>query len=114
MKQDVKKIIKISSFVILFLVIILYAFFRSKDLIFGVKIRNVNLTDGTKMTNNVVNITGNAKNAVQVTLDGREISINQAGDFNETISLLSGYNIVDIYARDKFGHSDEKIYKLIY
>ena len=114
MKTSAKKIIKISSLSILFLIIIIFAFFRSKDLIFGVKIKNVNIVDGAKVENNIVNITGNAKNATQVILDGREISVDQKGDFSETIALLPGYNIIEIKAVDKFGHSDDKIYKLIY
>ncbi len=114
MKTKLKKIITIGGFSIFFLLIIIYAFFRSKDLIFGVKIRNVNITDGAKMENSALHITGNAKNAILLTLNGREISIDQQGNFDETIALSLGYNIVDIYARDKFSKEDEKIYKLIY
>jgi len=69
---------------------------------------------GTRMAESVMQITGNAKNTVNLTLNGREISINEAGDFNETIVLLTGYNIINITARDKFGYMDEKNYKLIY
>jgi len=114
MRQDAKKIIKILLVSVLFLFIMIYAFFRSKDLILGVKIKNVNIVDGAKVTNNILNVTGVAKNAVDLTLDGREISVDQQGNFNETIALLPGYNIVDIKARDKFGHTDERNYKLIY
>lgn len=114
MKQDAKKILKISAFSILFIFIILYAFFRSKDLLFGVKIKDVNLTDGSKIAESTVKVTGNAKNATNLYLDGREISIDQKGNFEETIALLAGYNIVTILARDKFGHSDEKNYKLMH
>ena len=114
MRQDAKKIIKIVSISVLFLFIIIYAFFRSKDLLFGVQIKNVNIVDGSKATNNIMNITGVAKNATILTLNGREISVDQQGNFNETISLLSGYNVIDIKAQDKFGHSDEKNYKLMY
>ncbi len=113
MNQDAKKILKISSLSLLFLCIIIFAFFGSKDLLFGVKIKNVNIVDGAKMTNNIVQITGNAKNALKITLNGREISLDQSGNWSETIVLLPGYNVVDIYARDKFGHSDEKIFRLI-
>ena len=42
-KHDAIKIIRFSILSIFFLIIIFYAFFRSKDLIFGVKIRNVNI-----------------------------------------------------------------------
>jgi len=114
MRSDAKKILRILLLIILFLFIIIYAFFRSKDLIFGVKIKNVNLNNGEKVTENIQKITGNAKNAIGLTLNDREVSIDQQGNFNETISLLPGYNIINIKAKDKFGNSDEKNYQLIY
>ena len=114
MRSDAKKILRISSIVLLFLFIIIYAFFRSKNLIFGVQIKDVNLVNGAKVTESIQKITGNAKNAIDVTLDDREISIDQQGNFNETISLLPGYNVINIKAKDKFGNSDEKNYQLIY
>ncbi|MFZ3011688.1 MAG: hypothetical protein WA060_01660 [Minisyncoccia bacterium] len=114
MIEDGKKIVKIAGFSVFFILIILYAIFISKDLIFGIKIREVNLSDGTVFTENIVKLTGNAKNAIKLTLNGREISIDQEGNFGETIALLPGYNIVTIKAEDKFGYVDEKNYKLIY
>ncbi|OGI57598.1 hypothetical protein A3B85_00805 [Candidatus Nomurabacteria bacterium RIFCSPHIGHO2_02_FULL_37_13] len=114
MNQDVKKILKIVTFFVFFLFIVIYAFFRSRDLILGVQIKNVNIVDGAKVTNSILRVTGNAKNAINLTLNGREISIDQEGNFNETIALLGGYNIINIKAKDKFGYSDEKNYKLIY
>jgi hypothetical protein len=109
-----KKILQIVGLSIFFLLIVIYAFFRSHYLIVGVKIKNVNMLDGTKVANSVMEINGNAKNAINLTLNGREISINEVGDFNETFALLKGYNIINITAKDKFGYVDEKNYKLIY
>lgn len=114
MTINAKKILKIGSISLFFLFIIIFGFFRSKDLIFGVKIIDVNIVDGAKVTESVLKVTGNAKNAVNLSLNGREISIDRGGNFNETIVLLSGYNIVNITAKDKFGYVDEKNYKLIY
>lgn len=114
MTQDFKKILRFSALGILFLFVILYGFFRSQDLIFGVKIKDVNIVDGQTFTENVVNIAGNAKNAVNLSLNGRSVSIDKAGNFSETVALLSGYNVVSIEATDKFGNSDSKNYKLIY
>ncbi len=111
---NTKKIIKILGFSIFFILIIIYAIFISKNLIFGIKITEVNLSDGAVFTDNIVKLTGNARNAIKLTLNGREISIDQAGNFNETIALLPGYNIVTIKAQDKFGYEDEKNYKLIF
>ena len=109
MTQDAKKIAKIISISALSLLIIIYALSRSRDLIFGVKIRNVTL----RPSENIIRLEGNAKNAINLTLDGREISIDQGGNFDETIALLPGYNIVSISALDKFGNRDEKSYQLI-
>ena len=109
-----KKIIKIGGFSIFFILIIIYAILGSKDLIFGVKIRNVNIPNGATVTENILKLTGNAKNAINLTLDGREILVDERGNFSETIALLSGYNIINIKAKDKFGYVDEKNYQLIY
>ena len=112
MMEDAKKI-KGLIFAIFFLFIVFYGFARSTDLIFGVKIRDVNLTDGAVVSQSVTKITGNAKNAINLTINGREISIDLEGNFDETIALSSGYNIITIRAEDKFGYVDEKNYKLI-
>jgi len=114
MRQDAKKTLKIVLFSVLFIFIIIYVFFRSRGLIFGVKIKNVNLTNGVKVTESIQRITGNAKNAIDLKLNDREISVDQQGNFDETISLFPGYNTINIIAKDKFGNSDEKDYQLIY
>ena len=118
MNQDAKKILKVASLSIFFLFIIIYAYFSSYDLIFGVKIKNVsinglNIVDGAKTKENVIKITGNAKNAINLSLNGREISVDQYGNFEENIALLSGYNIINIKAKDKFRNNDEKNYQII-
>ncbi len=114
MNTSAKKILKIASITLFFLFIVIFAFLRSHDIIFGVKIKNVNIEDGATLTDNVLKVTGNARNAISLTLNDREISVNREGDFDETIILLSGYNIVNIKARDKFGYIDEKNYKLMF
>jgi hypothetical protein len=83
--------------------------------LFGVDIKKVNIENGATFTeSSILNITGNAKNAIYLSLNDREISINEQGNFNETISLLPGYNTITIVAKDKFGNSDEENYQLIY
>jgi len=114
MNHDAKKILKIASLSVFFVFIIFYALLRSKDLILGVKIKDVNIENGTTLENSVLPISGNAKNAIYLSINGREISVDQLGNFNETIVLLPGYNVVKIKARDKFEHIDEKDYQLIY
>jgi hypothetical protein len=114
MNTNAKKIVKIAGLTVFFILIIGYALFVSKDIILGVKIKNVNLTDDAVVTESVLKITGTAKNAINLTLDGREISVDQQGNFDETVALLLGYNIINIRAQDKFGYVDEKNYKIIF
>ena len=114
MQNQAKKILKIILLSVFFLFIIIFIFFNSRNLIFGIKIKNVNITDNMKVASNIQKITGIAKNAIKLTLNDREISVDQKGNFDETISLSSGYNIVEIIAKDKFGNVDEKNYQLIY
>lgn len=119
MNPNLKKTVKISGVSIFFILIVIYTILGSKDLIFGVKIRNISMNDlpaqsGATVAENIIKISGNAKNAISLTLDGREISIDKQGNFSETIALLSGYNIVSIKARDKFEYADEKNYQIMY
>lgn len=114
-----KKALQIAGLSTFFILIAVYAFWGSHYLISGVKIKNVNIDDlpaqtGMKIANSVTKITGNAMKAVSLSLNGREISIDDKGDFNETIALLSGYNVINITAKDKFGYNDEENYKIIY
>ena len=114
MDRNTKKITKIILLSVFFLIIGIYAFFNTRDLVFGVKIRNVNLVDGATVGTSIQEVTGNAKNAINLSLNGREISIDKEGYFHETIALLLGYNVIELKAKDKFGNSDQKDYKLIY
>lgn len=113
MNPNFKKIVKVVGLFVFFIFIISYAIFISKDLIFGVKIKDVNLVNGSAITENTIKVIGNAKNAINLTLNGREISVDEQGNFDETIALLLGYNVISLQAKDKFGYTDEKNYKLM-
>jgi len=114
MARDFKTNLKIGSIIFFSIFILIYGFFQARDIIFGVRIENVNIVDGSTITESPLDIKGTAKNAIFISLNGREISIDKTGNWNETVALLSGYNIIEIKAEDKFGNKDEKNYKLIY
>src|SRR3989344_9442176 len=112
--QNSKKFLKLSILAIFFLIIFGYAFFGARELIFGVNIRDVNMEKSEGASGGVLNISGNAKNAQALILNGRPISIDERGNFRETIAMPSGYNTISIQAKDKFGNEDEKFYQLIH
>lgn len=113
MKKVNSRQIKVVIVGVFFLFIVAFGFYRSYDLIFGVKIKNVTLSDGAKYSNQVIDVSGNARNTKKLTLNDREISVDKDGNFNEKIALLLGYNIITLRAEDKFGHVDKKDFYLI-
>jgi hypothetical protein len=114
MERDFKKTLTTGIIIFFGLFILVFVFFQFRNVIFGIKIENVNIVDGSTIKENPLNLTGVAKHAVFLSLNGREIVIDKDGNWNETIALLPGYNIIEIEAKDKFGNTDRKNYKLMY
>lgn len=113
MTSKAARIIKWGPIVIFFGFIILYTIYGAKHLIFGIKIEDMSIVDGATVEDSAIQVTGVAKDAIKITLNGREITIDQQGKFNDIVALLPGYNILNIRAADKFGYMDEKNYQLI-
>lgn len=113
MQKDFKKQMNTGVFIIFFIFIVMYGFFQARSIILGVKIKDLNIQNNSVFQENPVKITGNTKNAIFVSVNDREITIDKNGNFEEHIALLSGYNILEIKAEDKFGNQDIVNYKLI-
>lgn len=113
--DDGKVIIKTVLILVFVLFISGYALFQSKNLIKGPKIT---LTDGYSgvvvVNNDILRLSGTAKNIASITLDDRPITIDEQGLFNEVILLFPGINTVKLFGKDKFGASTEKRIQVIY
>jgi len=51
----------------------------------------------------VIMLSGIAENVTSLTLNGRPIMTDRAGNFTEGIVLENGYSVVSLDARDRFG-----------
>ena len=51
----------------------------------------------------VIMLSGVAENVTSLTLNGRPIMTDRAGNFTEGIVLENGYSVVSLDARDRFG-----------
>jgi hypothetical protein len=58
-------------------------------------------------------VRGVADKATRITLNGREIFIDKDGNFSESISMLPGFSIVTLNAKDKFGKTAEKKFEVV-
>lgn len=110
-KKSIKWWIGTGLFIFLFLSIGTYSYAKMRVVINGVKVRaNIERTDSSSLAF----IKGNARNAIYVSLNGREIFIDKNGEFKEPIALLSGLGVVTIQAQDKFGNVSQKEFEVMY
>lgn len=84
--------------------LILYVGWQARYLIAGPKL---SVSEGLSVVQNerVISIQGEAKNVTSLYLNGRPITIDPSGMFNEGVILENGYTIVSIDAKDRYGRS---------
>jgi hypothetical protein len=93
--------------------ILIFTLSNTRFLSKGISLEINGVEDGGVYNENVLNIDGNAKRSKHLTVNGREVTINQSGEFTDTLVLLPGYNIISISAEDKFGKKTEEIFEVI-
>lgn len=90
---------------LLFAFIGVFAYSKMEFLIKGVHIEaQVKINENSALAE----VVGRCPKATYISLNGREIFIDKEGVFSEQISLLPGYQIVTLNAKDKFGKTNEK------
>lgn len=109
--KSIKWWISVGSCSLLFVLIGIFTYMKMDFIWRGVKITaSVDKSEVSRL----VKISGKAKNATYISLNGREIFIDKEGNFSENIALLPGLSVVTISAEDKFGHFDEKKLQVMY
>jgi hypothetical protein len=95
-------------------VIVLYTAYQAKNITRGMVLTINAPAQGETVVQSLVTIAGTALHAVDINLNGRSIMVNEAGVFREPLLLAPGYNVVTVYAKDRFGNTVEKMVELIY
>ena len=114
MSHDLKFWLKVGLFSILFFAILGYSYYKTKDIISGVRLITHGIEDGETTTDPFIELFGEAKRSVYINVNGREIFIDSDGQFSDQLILLPGYNIITIQALDKFGKEVRKVFSLVY
>lgn len=112
--EDGKLMVRVLITTLFVFVIVGYSIFQAHNIITGPEISLSDLKSGDVVTTQTVNISGGTKNISFISLDDRPIFIDESGQFSEKLLLYPGYNIIRLYARDKFGTETEKKIELIY
>jgi hypothetical protein len=70
--------------------------------------------NGVAVSESLISIDGQGKNTQEITLNGRPIVVDEAGNFSEKILLSYGYNVLELRAEDRFGKMTEQQLQIVY
>ncbi len=88
-------------------------FYNSKDMLFGAPLKVETVADGTTLEDAFLPISGIARHARELAINGRSVALDRKGNFNDGVLLSPGYNVVEVALRDQFGNRKVKTYRLV-
>jgi hypothetical protein len=88
---------------------ILYIAWNGRNVLLGPRIEVLFPQNGETLEEPLLSINGKAANASFLTLNDKQIFVDNAGYFSERIALLPGINTIKIGSKDRFGETEEKI-----
>ena len=106
--------IKTAIFAGLLFLILVYTYFQMQSLITGPVISIKTPSNGAVLSDPLVDIEGSAKNISRITMNDRQIFIDESGVFKEKLLLSPGYNIITLQAEDRFGRDTKSTLDLVY
>ncbi|HET8574685.1 MAG TPA: hypothetical protein VFM02_00745 [Candidatus Paceibacterota bacterium] len=95
-------------------VVVTYSVFRFFDYTKGPTIAITSPLDGSTVRSGFVNVVGSADRISYITLNGKQIYTDNAGNFNQELALHDGYNALEVQVKDRFGRINTKTIKLVY
>lgn len=106
--------VKAIAFAILICGILGYTLFQMQNVITGPVITIAAPQNGAEVDRALSIVEGTTRNITAISINGRNISVDEHGTFSEKLLLSPGYNIITLHAEDKFGRTTEKTLELIY
>jgi len=113
MQINSRRLPKILLFSAMILLVVGYAYLKTKDYIAGPQITITSPLNGSSVSNSLIEIVGTAKNISFISLNDRPIFIDESGNFKEKLLLYSGYNIMSVKAEDRYKRTVEKKLEVI-
>ena len=99
---------------IISIALIVLVFFQSKEYLEGPTIDIVSPINGSTLTEPLLHIEGVAKRVSFITLNDRQIYVDENGKISEKLLLQNGNNIILIKAVDRFQRKIEKRLEIVY
>lgn len=99
---------------IIILIFACYGLYISKNFLMGPQISIEFPQKGEIVYNAFIEIKGKAKNISHINLNGARIFTDAEGNFKQNLLLANGYNIIEIYAQDKFGREIKERREIVF
>lgn len=99
--------------VLLMLGIFVFVLGNMKDLLLGSSLTIDIAPDGTTLSDGFLPLSGKARHARAVLVNGRTLFIDRDGNFSDGIILSPGYNVVEFALRNQFGKQTTRTYHLV-
>lgn len=93
--------------------VIAVVWYNLRDVILGTPLSVATASDGATLDTPFLPITGTARHARELSINGRAVTIDRQGHFNDEVVLSPGYNIVEVAAKDQFGKVKRKTYQVV-
>ncbi len=100
-------------FLLFLLAILAYAYFESRNMLYGPQI-HLATTGAITVHEQRIAITGTVKNVVAITLSGNPVPIDLQGKFTQVRLLSKGLNRLSFEAIDKFGRTKKEVLEVVY
>lgn len=84
--------------------------YNVRDAVFGTPLQVVAAENGSTIYDSFVSLSGVARQARELLINGRSVALDRSGNFTDAIILSPGYNIVEIALKDRFGKTETKTY----
>lgn len=94
-------------------VVLALAFYNTKDFLLGAPLSIETAKDGSTISNSFLPISGVAKHASILKINGRVVPIEKDGEFRDGTLLSPGYNIIEVAMEDRFGKEKLKVFHLV-
>lgn len=94
--------------------ILVYGYYEFRGLLYGPELIIGTPQNGVVTAEQVAIISGSTRRISKITLNGRNIFIDENGLFSEHLSLLPGVNFVTMSVSDRFGNSVTKSLEVVY
>lgn len=100
------------ALVVLFIIILIYAYYEARGIFYG---PTIDISAPTEtVTTQYVLISGHADRITSLTINGSPVSVTLDGDFKEPYVLQPGTNEITLDASDTYGHTTKKKIEIVF